>query len=305
MSLQGSFGHGSWRLCHFLILSTSYLAASMPWSHQPHSLQLRASPDCLDFPNCTCLGGILSCIIEFSMDLYCAIEYGAANSTSCLLPDPSSSIAIMSTIPSMTETSTASTASTALSEQSTRASLTMASSAIHTDSTTPSPSPTQLSTTTTSRTHPATVSLPSASHTASSGTLSCTQPRPTDAPSVTDLIEDITWNNTGGYPAFVNKLCGIPMSVLFYNSSDPYAWWVGENWSHYMGTIRRTDIKKPLENCHTAMTALFSDCIVNANYYGGTWTSVQEMYNISDLIYPQSPSGSFFPSLDIKSSFSL
>ncbi|RAL03254.1 uncharacterized protein BO80DRAFT_471033 [Aspergillus ibericus CBS 121593] len=98
-----------------------------------------------------------------------------------------------------------------------------------------------------------------------------------------------------------------PMTTLFYNSSDPYAWWVGENWSHYMGEIKRTDITKPLEFCHTAMTVLFRECIVDKGYYGGTWVSEQEMYNISDLVYPESPSGSFFPAsdTDIKASFAL
>ncbi|PYI09256.1 hypothetical protein BO78DRAFT_47945 [Aspergillus sclerotiicarbonarius CBS 121057] len=210
-------GHASRRVWLFSLLSTTYLVAAMPWSDWPHLFDSRASPECLDFPDCSCLDGTLSCTIEISMELYCAIEYGDANSTSCSLSYSSSSmVALTSTVPSRT---VAPTASTHLTEQNTRVSTQLSPSAIPSVSSPTSLSSVQPSTSTTSETPSPTNSLPSASPTTSSGTLSCTQPRPTDALSVNDLIADITWNNTGGYPAFVNKLCGLVSTSVHYSYS--------------------------------------------------------------------------------------
>jgi hypothetical protein len=120
--------------------------------------------------------------------------------------------------------------------------------------------------------------------------VTCHQPRPTGAPSATDLLIAMTGYSQLPNP-WINWACAQFSTPLFENSINAGTFGIekeriifGQGSDMYSFTLSVSNA--PQRFCHPAVADIFQECLFDSSNYGGVWWNENEMYNLTNLVSP-------------------
>jgi hypothetical protein len=121
-------------------------------------------------------------------------------------------------------------------------------------------------------------------------TVTCHQPRPTEAPSAANLLIAMTGYSSLPNP-WINWACVQFSTPLFENSTTAGTFGIdkeriiyGQGSDMYVLTLSQSSATQRF--CHPAIADIFQECIFNSSNYGGVWWNENEMYNLTNPVSP-------------------